>query len=92
VLVLAAAAALQFSLPALAEDQSSQSQTQAQPAAPAEDGTAIQCRSEPAATGSRIGARRVCMTLQEWRDRESTDRGIVDQAQSSSLRAKMPGN
>ena len=82
-LILAAATAL-ISASAFAEDQSAQ-----QPA-PTSDGGVMICKSEPASTGSRIGARKICMTRNEWRAQEQQDRSIVDQASSASLRSLPP--
>ena len=84
-LILAAATAVLFAAPAFAEDQN------AQPSTPSADNPVI-CKVEQAATGSRIGARRICMTRNEGLAREQGDRPTVDQAASASLRAAMPGN
>lgn len=84
-LILAAVTAVLLAAPAFAEDQNAQ---QSQPSA---DNPMI-CKNEQAATGSRIGARKICRTRNEWRAQEQNDRSTVDQAQSSSLRAAPPGN
>lgn len=57
---VALASTLLLSSPALATDSSS-------PAAPNAD--EIVCKSLPPATGTRLGARRICKTQGEW-DRE----------------------
>ena len=82
---LAAAAALTFAAPSFAEDQSSASSD-------ASADNPIICKVQPSATGSRLGERRVCMHKNEWTAQEQSDRSTVDQAQTSSLRAKLPGN
>lgn len=84
-LILAAATAVLFAAPVFAEDQS------ASPSQPSADNP-MMCKTEQPATGSRMGARKICMTRNEWRAQEQGDRSTVDQAQSSSLRAAMPGN
>lgn len=85
-LILAAATAVLLAAPAFAEDQ-----TAVQPTQPTTDNP-MMCKTEQAATGSRIGVRKICMTRSEWQAQEQGDRSTVDQAQSSSLRAAMPGN
>jgi hypothetical protein len=57
---MAAAAALFVAGSAYAADQS-----QPQPNA-VDAGNAVICKNQPSATGSRIGARKVCMTRNEW--------------------------
>lgn len=84
-LILAAATAL-ISVSAFAAEQ------QAQQPAPVDDGGAVICKAAQAPTGSRFGARKICMTRNEWKAQEQNDRSVVDQASAASLRAAPPGN
>lgn len=84
-LILAAATAVLLAAPAFAEDQSGA------PSQPSTDNPML-CKTQQAATGSRLGARKICMTRNEWRAQQENDRSAIDQAQSSSLRACAPGD
>jgi hypothetical protein len=42
----------------------------------------IVCRSEPPATGTRLGASRECHTVRQWNDRERQDQRMIQQQQS----------
>jgi hypothetical protein len=80
---LAAATTFILTAAAVAEEQ---------PPTSPPNGNEMVCRQQPSATGSRLGARRVCMTQREWQDQQNAARDLGDQAQSSALRAKPPGS
>jgi hypothetical protein len=42
----------------------------------------IVCRSEPAPTGSRLGASRECHTVRQWNEREHMEQRMLQQQQS----------
>jgi hypothetical protein len=68
--MLMSAAALVMSATFAAADPAPAAPTQpaAAPAAAQADGDKVVCRTEPPATGSRLGTRRTCRTQREWDD------------------------
>jgi hypothetical protein len=55
-------------------------QTQAS-AKPASDPNEIVCEKQESTTGSRLGAKRVCMTRGQWADRRLQDRQELERVQ-----------
>jgi hypothetical protein len=45
----------------------------------------IVCRSEPPATGTRLGASRECHTVRQWNDRQRQDQRMLQQQQSVGM-------
>lgn len=80
---LAAATVVLFTAPSFAADETPSG---------APDRNEIICKEKATATGTRLGAHKICRTRTEWQQQEQTDRELVNQAQSSSLRAKPPGS
>lgn len=78
---LAAATVVLFTAPSFAADETPSG---------APDRNEIICKEKATATGTRLGAHRICKTRGEWLDQEQADRELVSQAQSSSLRAMPP--
>jgi invasion protein IalB len=78
------AGAIAAALILIATPASADQQTQANPntAANAKDPSRIICEKMEE-TGSRLSARRVCMTAQQWEDRRRTDREGVENVQNT---------
>jgi hypothetical protein len=52
---------------------------------------AVVCRTVPPATGSRLGARKLCLTQSQWDQQRANDREATEEAHRHSLTAKPPG-
>lgn len=66
--------------PALAQATATSTNQAAANAAPVQNPNEIVCEKQET-TGSRIGARRVCMTRAEWADRKLQDRQELERVQ-----------
>ena len=51
----------------------------------------IECRREEE-TGSRLGAKRICMTRQEWANVARDARSMTEDVQARGSSAKTPGS
>ena len=80
------AALVVISAPAAADTKTNTNQS---PAANAKDPGRIICEKVEE-TGSRLSARRVCMTAQQWDDRRRTDREGLENTQNT--RTEPSGN
>lgn len=49
------------------------------------------CKKQPPPTGSRLGARTICMTNREWRDRTARTQQVITDMQQKGL-GIVPGN
>jgi invasion protein IalB len=74
--MLVAAAAVGLTAPTLAQTPTQSSAAVQKPNDPNE----VVCRKEES-TGSRIGAKRVCMTRMQWADRQLQDRLELERTQ-----------
>lgn len=86
-LLVAMAASLAFAAPVLAQAQGS-----GQPARASKDkdpNRMICQRIEE--TGSRVAAKKVCMTAQQWEEKRRTDREYLEDAQQRSLEPNSSG-
>ena len=93
-----------LTVPALAEDAVPAAPS-GQPAAVASGAASVQpaaaeteamlnetvCKKQAPATGSRLGARTVCMTNKEWRERTVRTQQVITDMQQKGLGA-VPGN
>lgn len=83
-LAVAAAAAFLFSTSAFAADEA---------AAPsANDRNEVVCKSLAPNTGTRLGARKTCLTRAEWEQRMQRDQEHVRQSQDTGLMGAPQGN
>lgn len=80
---LAAAAAFVLTVPALAADEDQ--------SATAERNEVV-CKTLAANTGTRLGARKICMTRAEWDARRRADQENVQRVQSTGLMGAPEGN
>ena len=60
--------------------------TAQQPVVPDPEGDKVVCRKEEAATGTRIGSRKICKTQREWDQIERESQQAVQRAQDAGLR------
>jgi len=81
--ILATAACTAISLAAVPASAQTQASSQP-PAAKAKDPSRIICEKVEE-TGSRLSAKRVCMTAQQWQDKRRSDREYVEDSQQRSL-------
>jgi Spy/CpxP family protein refolding chaperone len=79
---LGAAVAALFAVNALAADQSASS---------GNDPNEVICKRENSETGSRLGARNVCLTRKQWDERRRNDQDMTTRSQSQSLTTRPPG-
>ncbi len=77
---IAAAMMTATAAPALAQATATSTNQAAANAAPVQNPNEIVCEKQET-TGSRIGARRVCMTRAEWADRKLQDRQELERVQ-----------
>ena len=77
--LLVAAAALGLAPPTLAQGPASPTQSPASVQKP-NDPNEVVCNKEES-TGSRLGAKRVCMTRTQWADRQLQDRLELERTQ-----------
>ena len=77
---IAAAMMTATAAPALAQSTAASTSQPAADAAPSQNPNEIVCEKQET-TGSRIGARRVCMTRAEWADRKLQDRQELERVQ-----------
>lgn len=77
---IAAAMMAATAAPALAQSTATSTNQPAANAAPPQNPNEIVCEKQET-TGSRIGARRVCMTRAQWADRKLQDRQELERVQ-----------
>ena len=82
ILAGAACATLLSAAPALAQSQAAAGQQT--PNAKQADPNRVICQKVQE-TGSRIGAKKICMTAQQWEEQRLRDRQYVEDAQQRSL-------
>ena len=87
--MMAAAAAVAGGSPA-APSASSEPPTPAS-AKPANPMDKVECRREEE-TGSRLGAKKICMTRQEWANAARDARTMTEDVQTRGSAAKTPGS
>lgn len=80
-ILLAAACVLAAGSPAIAQAAPQGVPNSAASADKAPDPNEVICEREQE-TGSRVGAKRVCMTRSQWADRKSQDRQEIEKAQT----------
>ena len=87
-LTFAAAAALSFVSPAFAADATNQN---GQTPSTSNQNDMI-CKNSAPATGSRLGARKVCMTRADWDRQAHNTQDRLNAADSQARTALIPGN
>lgn len=83
-IVVAAAAAFLVSTSAFAADDAT--------APAASDRNEVVCKSLAPNTGTRLGARKTCLTRAEWEERTQRDQEHVRQTQGTGLMGAPEGN